>query len=42
LRQLFQFFVQRRVIQFCGDLSIINAFAHNVFPIPFMADDSAS
>ena len=42
LRQLFQFFVQRRIIQFRGDLSVINAFAHNVFPAPFMADDSAS
>jgi len=42
LRQLFQFFVQCRVIQFRGDLSVINAFAHNVNPVPFMANDSAS
>jgi hypothetical protein len=27
---LFQFFIQRRIIQFRGDLSVINAFAHNV------------
>src|ERR1035438_5264799 len=42
LRQLFQFFIQRWIIQFRGDLSVINAFAHTVFPVPFMADDSAS
>jgi hypothetical protein len=42
LRQLFQFFIQRWIIQFRGDLSVINAFAHNVFPVPFMADDAAA
>jgi len=42
LRQLFQFFIQRWIIQFRGDLSVINAFAHNVFSVPFIADDSAA
>ena len=42
LCQLFQFFIQRWIIQLHGDLSVINAFAHNVFPVPFIADDSAS
>ena len=40
-RQLRQFFFQRRVIQFGGDLFVINACAHNLCLLLSLADDAS-